>query len=474
MKKIFSFFAAILFAGSMMAGTFTLTNANIVAAGNANTGYAKWAITDDASLTWNAYAIKNKHSKATAANHFLQIKKYDSSKSEAYYIQIPNLGENIQSITMTVSNTSQPMDGGGNKTTVYFSALESTSAEGAGVASGTGASSITIDASELALQTGYITAGGAVRIWDITVTTAAAPAVAKPTIAGNTEFEDEVEVTITAAAGATIYYTLDGTDPTDASTEYTTAFTLNETKTVKAIAKVGTDVSYIATKVFTKLEELNCAGFAALEDNAKGLLDEFVVTYAAADGKNIWIKDASGALLIYYSAGSYGLKAGDVVKGMKGSKTSYQTKVAELVPSVAKTELNITEGAAPEPEELAVAPEETDINKYVVFKTVEAVGSFTEGTASNIKIKIAGTDVTFRSNFKNAYTFVSGKKYDIVGLVSYYGSAIQVNFVSATESTPTAIDNTEAGVKATKVLRDGVLLIEKNGVLYNAQGAVVR
>lgn len=41
-------------------------------------------------------------------------------------------------------------------------------------------------------------------------------------------------------------------------------------------------------------------------------------------------------------------------------------------------------------------------------------------------------------------------------------------------STPTAIDNTEAGVKANKVLRDGVLLIEKNGVLYNAQGAVVR
>ncbi len=36
------------------------------------------------------------------------------------------------------------------------------------------------------------------------------------------------------------------------------------------------------------------------------------------------------------------------------------------------------------------------------------------------------------------------------------------------------IENTAAEVKATKVLRDGVLLIEKNGRTYNAQGAEVR
>ena len=39
---------------------------------------------------------------------------------------------------------------------------------------------------------------------------------------------------------------------------------------------------------------------------------------------------------------------------------------------------------------------------------------------------------------------------------------------------PTAIDNTEAAVKAVKVIRNGQLLIEKNGVLFNAQGAVVK
>jgi hypothetical protein len=39
---------------------------------------------------------------------------------------------------------------------------------------------------------------------------------------------------------------------------------------------------------------------------------------------------------------------------------------------------------------------------------------------------------------------------------------------------PTAIENSEVEVKAVKVIRDGQLFIEKNGVLYNAQGAVVK
>lgn len=39
---------------------------------------------------------------------------------------------------------------------------------------------------------------------------------------------------------------------------------------------------------------------------------------------------------------------------------------------------------------------------------------------------------------------------------------------------PTGINNAEEAVKTVKVIRDGQLFIEKNGVLFNAQGAVVR
>ena len=38
----------------------------------------------------------------------------------------------------------------------------------------------------------------------------------------------------------------------------------------------------------------------------------------------------------------------------------------------------------------------------------------------------------------------------------------------------TGINNAEAAVKATKIVRNGQLFIEKNGVVYNAQGAIVK
>lgn len=61
------------------------------------------------------------------------------------------------------------------------------------------------------------------------------------------------KVTIASATeGATIYYTLDGTNPTAASTKYAEAITVNDAVTIKAIAvKEGMDDSEIATAAYT-------------------------------------------------------------------------------------------------------------------------------------------------------------------------------------------------------------------------------
>ena len=78
--------------------------------------------------------------------------------------------------------------------------------------------------------------------------------VEKPVIAGTTPFESSTEVTITAAEGASIYYTDNGDTPTAESTAYTEALTLEATKTIKAIAVKGGITSEVASKTFTKSE----------------------------------------------------------------------------------------------------------------------------------------------------------------------------------------------------------------------------
>jgi len=78
------------------------------------------------------------------------------------------------------------------------------------------------------------------------------PTVAAPTISGVTPFEETTEVSISAAAGASIYYTVDGSVPTSSSTQYSAAFTLSDTTTVKAIAVADGVSSSVASKTFTK------------------------------------------------------------------------------------------------------------------------------------------------------------------------------------------------------------------------------
>lgn len=86
---------------------------------------------------------------------------------------------------------------------------------------------------------------------------------AKPVIMPSSgSFKGTQIITITCGTeGATIYYTTNGTDPTDASTKYSNPFTISATATVKAIAlKEGMHDSSIVSVSYTKLSSGGSSG----------------------------------------------------------------------------------------------------------------------------------------------------------------------------------------------------------------------
>ena len=83
------------------------------------------------------------------------------------------------------------------------------------------------------------------------------PTVATPVIApnGGTIFKEQAITLSCNTEGATIYYTIDGTEPTVSSTKYEGEFTLSASATVKAIAvKEGCNDSQVVSATYTVVD----------------------------------------------------------------------------------------------------------------------------------------------------------------------------------------------------------------------------
>ena len=122
--------------------------------------------------------------------------------------------------------------------------------------------------------------------------------------------------------GATIYYTLDGTDPTTESTVYAQAFTVSTTTTVKALAvKEGLNNSDVVSAEYVIIEPMTIAEARALADNEYALV-QGVVTFL--EGRNVFIQDATGGIDLYLNSNTVPttIALGDMVKGY-GKKTVY-------------------------------------------------------------------------------------------------------------------------------------------------------
>ena len=78
--------------------------------------------------------------------------------------------------------------------------------------------------------------------------------VSAPTFSGATQFTETTQVTMSGPAGASIFYTVDGSTPTNQSLEYEEPITLSATTTVKAIAIKDGISSAVTSRTYSKVE----------------------------------------------------------------------------------------------------------------------------------------------------------------------------------------------------------------------------
>ena len=125
-----------------------------------------------------------------------------------------------------------------------------------------------------------------------------------------------------ATSGATIHYTVDGTDPTSSSATYSSPIEITATTTIKAIAvKDGMADSEVAAAQYTvpgsiaydfeTVAELN-ALVTSTSTQYSGYLTDAVVSFVPATNTAI-VKDATGSVMIYKSG--HGLKQGQTYTG---------------------------------------------------------------------------------------------------------------------------------------------------------------
>ena len=226
--------------------------------------------------------------------------------------------------------------------TAYTSPTELYSAETFGELLGT---IVKGESEELAITGSYEylglrSASGAMYLTEIDITWNSEGGTPQETVATPTfnpeagTYSETVSVTISCATeGATIYYTLDGSNPMEDGTVYTSAINITETTTVKAFAmKEGYLNSGVASATYTISEApaptlITIAEARALALNEYALV-QGVVTFI--DGRNVYIQDETAGIDLYLNNNTVpsALALGDMVQAY-GKRAAYNG-LAEL------------------------------------------------------------------------------------------------------------------------------------------------
>ena len=223
-----------------------------------------------------------------------------------------------------------------------------------------------------------------------------------PTISGTDKFSDRTEVTITAPPGAIIYYTTDGTVPTNGSQQYNAPITLTETTTIQAIAiEDGHIMSDVVGMTFTK----ESSGGSSSDGGASG--------GSSSGGSSSGSSSDSGSSSGSSSSGGSTDSGSETAPPQDDNKdkTTTKTETREDGTVVTTTEIRAEDGSVQIRTE--IRNEKTGMN-IVVNVSKNAKGKITSATAEILdrgfgNVKISGealSEIVKAAGTKNVKTTI--------------------------------------------------------------------
>lgn len=250
-------------------------------------------------------------------------------------------------------------------------------------------------------------------------------------------FEEAQSVTITCATdGATIYYTLDGTEPTASSTQYTAPIQVSSTTTIKAIAVKGSDVSTVAEATYTILVLKTIAEVRTQETGT--VETKGVVT--SISGKNAYIQDATAAILVYGNSDITDLAVGDEIK-VSGELATYNGLLEIKNPTYTVLSQNNTVN----PTVMTIADiNASDAPQSWLIRIEEVTVSLISG--QNVTLAQGENTVVVRFNVASDITFSVNDVVSLTGNIGCYNT-VQI----ANPRDITVIENTDPVINASDV-----------------------
>ena len=280
---------------------------------------------------------------------------------------------------------------------------------------------------------GLRSASGAMYIDEIDITWGGGgtPSVATPTFnpAGGTYYEAQTVTIACTTAGASIYYTTNGTTPsTTTGTLYSSPITISETTTVKAIAvKEGMSNSSVASATYTIQDApstMTIAEARALADNEYALV-QGVVTFI--DARNVYIQDATAGIDLYLNSAVSTLALGDMVLA-NGKKSVYKglVELTDIDPTD-ESQFSVVSTGNPLPmavKTIAEILEDFQSGTNILQSTRVKIVDATIGTINNAN----NTPITQGTNTLNIYRMpvvdglIEGDIVTVTGIIGCYNN----------------------------------------------------